>query len=124
MMYGDWFSTHFDELILAVKLKNALKKANNKYNYPLKIEIKNILINGQKRGCSGFVTNTNNGSCVYVNTEPVSYGQLGIMYRYANNNKDYAGYHNRWVENKVDSLAKNVIELLKETPIEARDCRI
>ena len=47
---------NYDELILAVKLKNALKKANEKYGYDLKFDIKNIIVNGAKRGCSGFVT--------------------------------------------------------------------
>lgn len=126
MRYGDWFSVHYDELILAVKMKNALKKANKTYEYPLKFEIKNILVNGQKRGCSGFVTNLNNGSCVYINTEPVIEGRLGILYRYAKDDKDYKGYTNRWTGRvyTVDSLANNILKLLDKTPEEARDCRI
>ena len=58
-----------NNIILATKLKNACKKANEKYNYDLQFDIKNIIVNGNKRGCSGFVTNKENGSCVYVDTE-------------------------------------------------------
>lgn len=120
---------NYDELILAVKMKNALKKANEKYGYDLEFDIKNIVINGAKRGCSGFVTNKQNGSCVYLNTERTGIGHLGYMYRYADNNKDYKGYHNRWTGNEywgrepINVLAESIISLLKETPIEAKDCR-
>lgn len=109
---------NYDELILAVKLKNALKKANEKYGYDLKFDIKNIIVNGAKRGCSGFVTNTQNGSCVYTNTERTCCANLGVMYRYADNNKDYTGYYNRWTGRvyTVDSLATEILELLGRTP--------
>lgn len=117
---------NYDELILAVKMKNALKKANEKYGYDLEFNIKNIIINGAKRGCCGFVTNKTNGSCVYLNTERTGIGHLGYMYRYADNDKDYTGYHNRWIgkDGTIISLANNIIELLKETPKEANDGRI
>ena len=97
---------NYDELILAIKLKNALKKANEKYGYDLKFDIKNIIINGAKRGCSGFVTNTQNGSCVYTNTERTCVSHLGVMYRYAKDNKDFHGYCNRWtgMDYDVNSL--------------------
>lgn len=117
---------NYDELILAIKLKNALKKANEKYGYDLKFDIKNIVINGAKRGCSGFVTNTQNGSCVYTNTERTCIAHLGIMYRYANDNKDYHGYRNRWTgaDYDVNSLAENIIDLLWVTPQEIQEQRI
>lgn len=117
---------NYDELILAVKMKNALKKANEKYGYDLEFNIKNIIINGAKRGCSGFVTNKENGSYVYLNTERTCCGELGIMYRYADNDKDYKGYTNRWTGRvyTVDSLANNIISLLNKTPKEANDRRI
>lgn len=117
---------NYEELILAVKLKNALKKANKKYNYDLQYDIKNIVLNGAKRGCSGFVTNKENDSCVYTNTERTCCGELGIMYRYADNNKDFKGYSNRWTGKNydIDSLARDILKLLEKTPLEARDSRI
>ena len=117
---------NYDELILAVKLKNALKKANEKYGYDLKFDIKNIIINGAKRGCSGFVTNTQNGSCVYTDTERTCCANLGVMYRYADNNKDYSGYYNRWTGRvyTVDSLANEILKLLGETPKQIGEKRI
>ena len=37
-----------------------------------------------------IVINKENGSCVYTNTERTCCGgELGIMYRYADNNKDF-----------------------------------
>ena len=117
---------NYEELILAVKLKNALKKANEKHGYDLKFEIKNIVINGATRGCSGFVTNMQNGSCVYVNTERTCLKNLGVMYRYADDNKDYHGYLNRWTGRvyNVDSLANNIIDLLWATPKEVNERKI
>ena len=117
---------NYDELILAVKLKNALKKANEKYGYDLKFDIKNIIVNGAKRGCSGFVTNTQNGSCVYTDTERTCCANLGVMYRYADNNKDYSGYCNRWTGRvyTVDSLANEILKLLGKTPKQIGEKRI
>jgi hypothetical protein len=119
------FGNH-DELILAIKLKNAFKKANEKYGYDLKFDIKNIIINGAKRGCSGFVTNKENGSCVYVNTERTCCLNLGVMYRYADNNKDFTGYSNRWTGRNYDvnSLADVVLALLDKTPKQIGERRI
>lgn len=117
---------NYDELILAVKLKNALKKANEKYGYDLQYDIKNIVINGGKRGCSGFVTNKGNGSCVYTDTERTCCANLGVMYRYADNNKDYVGYYNRWTGRvyTVDSLAVEILKLLGKTPEQIGEKRI
>lgn len=115
-----------NELILATKLINAFKKANRKYNYDLQFDIKNIIINGEKRGCSGFVTNKENGSCVYVDTEQPCCLNLGVMYRYADNNKDFVGYSNRWTGRNynADSLANAVLALLNKTPEQMRERRI
>lgn len=115
-----------DELILATKLRNAFKKANKKYNYDLQFDIKNIVINGEKRGCSGFVTNEENGSCVYIDTEKPCCLNLGVMYRYADNNKDFMGYSNRWTGRNydVDSLADVILALLDKTPKQMRERRI
>ena len=55
-------------IISSTKLKNSINKKNNN-NLQLEFHLKNISINGEKRGCSGFIRNINNNSIVYVNTE-------------------------------------------------------
>lgn len=70
-------------MLLATKLKNRILLAAKPEDLPLKIELKNIIVNGVKRGCSGFVTNMQTGSCVYIDTEKLVYGPLSdkCMYR-------------------------------------------
>lgn len=93
-------------MLLKTKLTNALKKnPQNNYTYLLK----NISINGVKRGCSGFVVNENNGLVVYVDTEPMVGTNL-VMYRYARDTKDYTGCVNRFC--KQDSLVENIQKCL------------
>jgi len=113
-------------MILATKMKNVLKKANENYGYDLQFDIKNININGSKRGCSGFVTNKENGSCVYINTELTGCSWLELMYRYADNNKDYKGYRNRWGgdDNNINEMADNIMKMLKKLPKDVGEKRI
>lgn len=88
-------------LILSTKLKNRFTPAHN-------VALKNIAINGDKRGCSGFIQY--GAAIVYVNTEPC--GSLGYMYRTAENLKDYTGGVNRWAKD-LDSLVAGINQLLK-----------
>jgi hypothetical protein len=108
-------------LILSTKLKNAINAHAN--GMDLQFALKNISINGSKRGCSGFIRNNVNGSVVYVNTEEPCYSNLHYMYRYADNEKDYKGYHNRWA-NTLDELASAICTCLHKTPQEVNDRRI
>ena len=108
-------------IILSVKLRNALINKSKTKNMNITAMLKNIIINGDKRGCSGFITNEDNGSIVYVNTEK---GYLNMyLYRYADSTKDYRGYSNRYAET-FDELVDAIIDLLKETPQEVGDYRI
>lgn len=100
-------------MILMTKLKNAINKQGGEM--PLQFTLKNITINGEKRGCSGFVRNLANNTVVYINTEELHYSNLKYMYRYADHEKDFTGYHNRWA-NSLEELAKATINLLKSTP--------
>ena len=112
-----------DSVILSVKLKNALVKKAELRNMDITVTLKNISINGDKRGCSGFIVNNENGSIVYVNTEKSVYGGISpYLYRYANSTSDYTGYHNRYAKT-LDELVNSIIELLKQTPLEAKDFR-
>lgn len=52
----------------ATKLRNALKRRARSTDN-LDISIKNVRINGQLRGCSGFITNSDTGAIAYVNVE-------------------------------------------------------
>jgi hypothetical protein len=65
-------------LILSTKLKNQFSPAHA-------VALKNIRVNDDKRGCSGFISL--NGAIVYVNTERC--GSLGYLYRTAEHLKDY-----------------------------------
>lgn len=88
-------------LILSTKLKNRFSSAHN-------VALRNITVNGNKRGCSGFIER--DGAIVYVNTEPC--GSLGYMYRTAAHMKDYTGGVNRWAKD-LDSLVAGIDQLLR-----------
>ncbi len=88
-------------LILSTKLKNRFSSAHT-------VALKNIRVNDEKRGCSGFIQKGD--AIVYVNTEPC--GSLGYMYRTAAHLKDYTGGRNMWARD-LDSLVAGINQLLK-----------
>jgi hypothetical protein len=88
-------------LILSTKLKNRFSPA-------YVVNLKNIRVNDDKRGCSGFISLGDR--VVYVNTEAC--GSLGYMYRTAQNVRDYTGGVNRWAKD-FDSLVAGVHRLLQ-----------
>ena len=88
-------------LILSTKLKNRFSSAHQ-------VHLKNIRVNDDKRGCSGFIQKGD--AIVYVNTEPC--GSLGYMYRTAAHLKDYTGGRNMWARD-LDSLVAGINQLLK-----------
>lgn len=88
-------------LILSTKLKNRFSSVHQ-------VHLKNIRVNDDKRGCSGFIQKGD--AIVYVNTEPC--GSLGYMYRTAAHLKDYTGGVNRWAKD-LDSLVQGISQLLK-----------
>lgn len=98
-----WLISSFTGLnmILATKLKNRFLSTHT-------VALKNISVNGDKRGCSGFIARGER--IVYVNTEPC--GSLGYMYRTAKHMKDYTGGVNQWAKD-LDSLVNGVNALLK-----------
>lgn len=97
---------HTKNPLLSIKLKNRFTPAHT-------VALKNIRVNDDKRGCSGFISL--HGVHVYVNTEPC--GSLGYMYRTAQHVKDYTGGVNRWAKD-IDSLVRGVNELLQKQLIE------
>lgn len=88
-------------LILSTKLKNRFSSVHQ-------VHLKNIRVNDDKRGCSGFIQKGD--AIVYVNTEPC--GSLGYVYRTAAHLKDYTGGVNRWAKD-LDSLVQGINQLLK-----------
>lgn len=89
-------------LILSTKLKNRFTGVTD-------VRLKNISVNGIKRGCSGFISR--DGVIVYVNTEPC--GSLGYMYRTAKHLKDYTGGVNCWAKD-LNSLVDGINSLLRQ----------
>ena len=87
-------------MLLATKLKNQFSSVHS-------VALKNISINGARRGCSGFISL--NGAIVYVNTEKC--GSLGYMYRTATSLRDYTGGANQWAKS-VESLVSGINQLL------------
>jgi hypothetical protein len=87
-------------LILSTKLKNQFSPAHV-------VALKNIRVNDDKRGCSGFISL--GGAIVYVDTERSS---LGYLYRTAEHLKDYTGGPNRFAR-ALESLVAGVNQLLK-----------
>jgi hypothetical protein len=108
-------------MILSTKLKNAVNKKAN--GMDLTFTLKNISINGNKRGCSGFIRNKANNSVIYVTTEEPCLSNLHYMYRYADHERDFKGYHNRWA-NTLEELAIAICNCLQHTPQEVNDKRI
>lgn len=102
--------------ILMTKVENALKKKRANVDF----QLQNVYINGVKRGCSGFIINTDTNTVVYINTEP----HMGnYMYRYADDTKDFTGYHNRWAHT-FEELIDAVDVLLNSSPEEKNDSRV
>ena len=103
--------------ILMTKVKNAIKKKQAEeclYQFYLK----NIKVNNEKRGCSGFIKNRETGSTVYINTESTGLSWMEpFMYRYANDSSDYTGYRNRYAKT-FDELVDAIISLTAKRPEE------
>jgi hypothetical protein len=87
-------------LLLATKLKNQFTPAHQ-------VHLKNISVNGDKRGCSGFIQRGD--VIVYVNTEVLGGGYL---YRTAAHLKDYTGGVNRYARD-LAALVAGINSLLK-----------
>ena len=109
-------------IILSRKLQNAVKQ---KFDGDLTFFLRNIVINGEKRGCSGFIRNNQNNTYVYVSTETIGFLPLGIgyLYRLADNEKDFTDYRNRYSDS-LKNLVENIVNLLNSSIIQEKDTRI
>lgn len=87
-------------ILLSTKVKNAIPKFYD-------VKLRNISINGQKRGCSGFVKF--GSATVYINTESIISGRY--LYRKAQNSTDYTGGINRYAKS-LNDLVSGVEKIL------------
>jgi len=97
-------------VLLMTKLKNMFKEVDK--DNSLEYHLKNININGSKRGCSGFIKNGRNNKIVYINTEICCGIWLPpILYREAKSLKDFKGGINNFCDN--NKIVSNVIKMLE-----------
>lgn len=96
-------------VILKTALKNAVVRTNPANNY--EFHLNNISINGDKRGCSGFIKNSTNNKIVYVNTETNPLCKNKLLIRYAKSLTDYTGEQNHFANSK-DELTEMIIAML------------
>lgn len=91
------------------KLKNALKKIDP----DLVFDLRNIRINGQLQGCSGFVTDPSTDKIVYASTDCNHGSSLDHAYiRNAAHTKDCRGGRNRF--HSYAELPAAIIKLLRD----------
>ena len=76
------------------------------------VNLRNIIVNGEKRGCSGFFSDLGTKATVYVDTEESCVEWLAgkCLIRYAEDASDYHGKTNIFV--KEDALAKTICDML------------
>lgn len=91
--------------LLSTKLRNQIHKIDP----TITVSLKNISINGTKRGCSGFIQDPVTKRCVYLSTEEGGYLQK-VMYREAAHMKDYRGGRNHFTGTEL--IAEEAVELL------------
>lgn len=94
---------------LALKMKNELLALNPK----LKVELKNVTVNGNKLGCSGFITDLETGRIVYVNSDNNHGTNRTAYYRAARHTKDFTGGLNH--SQSYENLSQSVVSLLSST---------
>lgn len=93
-----------NKVILKTKLMNRIKKADS----DVENNISNIIINGNKRGCSGFIWK--NDRYIYINTESI-FNENRVLFRTAEHNKDYSGGHNQW-SSDYDEAVRRIVKYL------------
>lgn len=105
------------KLLLATKLKNLINNTYPDNNYIF--ELKNIKLNGQSRGCSGFIKNPETGSVIFLTTEKTGCSWLkDYMYRYESQKRGFG--RNRWTSSQ-EELIKEIHKLLADSMETASD---
>lgn len=107
--------------ILSQKLQNAIRKktgekASDTYHKYVFHRLQNIIVNHEKRGCSGFIENQETGTIVYVNTEPSCLSSMPpYLYRFAEDTTDYHGGPNQYART-LDELTDGILTCLNQLP--------
>lgn len=94
--------------LLATKLKNQIVAIDP----VLIVSLSNISVNGNKFGCSGFITDPRTGKHVYVNTDHNHNLNTNAYYRTAKDTRDYTGGMNHFAH--YEDLAEAAVNLLKK----------
>ena len=108
MSFNEYFggpAPKIQGVLSSVKLRNQLLKLDS----TLDVRLKNVRVNGQLRGCSGFVGNGT--SWVYVNAEHDRGISPDALYRTATGPTDYTGGRNQFAP--YGDLAWAVVSTLK-----------
>ena len=111
--YNEYGLPKLRTAVSMTKIKNAIKRSP----YDMIPHLKNIRINGQLRGCSGFLEDAKTGRLAYINVEvendmPASQNILNrAYYRNARHLKDYSGMRNRYCDIDADDVVESVAEL-------------
>lgn len=95
------------DTLAMTKLKNALVKIDPN----LKVDLKNVRVNGQLQGCSGFVTNPATGKIAYVNTDHNHSTNREALYRTAEHTRDFRGGMNKFAP--YYELPQAVVDLVR-----------
>lgn len=90
-------------------------------DFPFEVKTKDITINGQRRGCSGFIKNTTTNNSCYITTEtlfgsPIYVGLYGdknktIMMRSVGATMDFRGGINQWLPPTKQAIVDMAIKL-------------
>jgi hypothetical protein len=110
--YDEYGLPKLKGIMSMTKVKNAINKTKPNF---FVFNLNNIRINGQLRGCSGFITNPENDAIVYINTEKSVMDGNSMLFRYARHEKDYQGLTNRWATTN-DFIPSVIAALQKGTP--------
>lgn len=105
--YAEYDLPRLASALSATKLRNALLKARP----GLDTALKNVRVNGQLRGCNGFVRDPKTGNIVYVSAEE-NFGSSNVYARTASSMRDYTGGRNNMTS--YDELVSTVLSLLDD----------
>jgi hypothetical protein len=80
------------------------------------VNVKNIRVNGELRGCSGFCQLFGDNRLIYFNTEHCVLDSLRdkVMFRAARSQADYSGGRNNWAD--FDNWAEEIAAWAKRQP--------
>lgn len=95
--------------IMVSKIK--LIRSVSKQRPDLKFDLKVVRINGEMRGCSGFITDPHTNIILYVNTEECIKGK--ILARYARSTEDFTGGINNFVD--ANNYVSEILKMLDES---------